>query len=194
MAVNSVDAVSMSHMEEKVSIGEAIARWIHDGDTVFINSGTTTLCVANALKSRKNLNIVTNSLDAAEELSGVPTFRVVLLGGEINVTYSFTYGGDAQEMLSRYQADWAILSVEGVSVRAGITTHHAEEAVVDRMMISGARRVLVAADHSKLGRVGFTKVCDRPENACLVTDGSAQSSDVQMLECAGWRVTITNML
>lgn len=194
MAVNAVDAVAMSRMEEKVSIGEAIAQWIHDGDTVFVNSGTTTLCVANALKIRKNLNIVTNSLDVAEELSGVPTFRVVLLGGEINVTYSFTYGGDAQEMLSRYQADWAILSVEGISVRGGITTHHAEEAVVDRMMIDGARRVLIAADHSKLGRVGFAKVCDRPENARLVTDSAAQSSDIQMLECAGWKVKITNLL
>ena len=53
MAVNSVDAVSMSHMEEKVSIGEAIARWIHDGDTVFINSGTTTFITSVGTSTQK---------------------------------------------------------------------------------------------------------------------------------------------
>ena len=175
-------------LEEKQAIAQAVVDRIHDGDTLFINSGTTTQCVADALRGRSNLNIVTNSLAAAARLGGMPTMRVALLGGEINAHYGFTYGGDTQEQLSRYQADWVILSVEGVSRKAGITTHHAEEAIIDRMMISGARHVLIAADHRKIGRVGFARVCERADNICLVTDGGADESALTELEESGWGI------
>ena len=102
-------------------------------------------------------------------LGDVPTFRVVLLGGAINANYGFTYGADAQTQLAKFQADWAILSVDGVSVRGGITTHHAEEAVIDRMMIAGARSAWVAVDHSKIGRAGFARICDITDHIGLIT-------------------------
>lgn len=130
----------VSYRKEKEAIAKAISRIIKDGDTLFINSGTTTQCIANELKGLNNLNIVTNSLSVATTLGSVASFRVILLGGEINSQYGFTYGADAQEKLSHYHADWAILAVDGVGAKNGITTHHAEEAVLDRMMINGAKK------------------------------------------------------
>ena len=134
------------HGEQKKAIGAAVARMIRDGDTLFINSGTTSEYVAVALSIRRSLNVVTNSVRVAEKLGTVPSFRVLLVGGEINAQYGFTHGGDAQEQLSRYQADWAVLSVDGISARGGITTHHAEEVVIDRMMAAGAKNKLIVAD------------------------------------------------
>ena len=111
---------------------------------------------------RKNLNIVTNSLAVAEELLGVPTLHVILLGGSIHSGSRFTYGENAREQLSRFGADVAILSVDGVSREGEISTCHAEEAILDRLMIGRAGRVLIVADRTKLGRTGFSFVgrCD----------------------------------
>lgn len=157
------------NVEEKQIIANAVANMIRDGDTLFINSGTTTQFVAAALKVRSNLNIVTNSLATAMALGEIPTFRVVLLGGSMNANYGFTYGADALAQLTKYQADWAILSVDGVSVKGGITTHHAEEAGIDRMMIAGARSAWVVVDHTKIGRAGFVRVCDDTNHVGMVT-------------------------
>ena len=79
------------HMEEKIAIAAAAAALVRDGDTLFINSGTTTYFTAIELKQRKNLNVVTNSISVALELGGLPTFRIILLGGDINAQYTFTY-------------------------------------------------------------------------------------------------------
>jgi len=178
-----------AHAEQKKAIGTAVARLIQDGDTLFINSGTTCEHIALALNARRNLNIVTNAVHVAEKLGTIPTFRVLLVGGELNALYGFTHGGDAQEQLSRYQADWAILSVDGISARGGVTTHHAEEVVIDRMMIAGAKNKLIAADGSKIGRAGFSRVCECSGELILVTDGSGDEEALsQLVEC-GVRVT-----
>ena len=173
--------------DEKLAVARAVASMVHDGDTLFINSGSTTQIVANALKERRNLNIVTNSLAAATILGDTPTFRVVLLGGSINATYGFTYGGDAQTQLSKFQADWAFLSVDGVSVRGGITTHHAEEAVIDNMMIDGARSAWIVVDRSKIGRAGFARIGDDLQQVGLVTS-AGDPLETRDLERAGMKI------
>lgn len=169
------------HVGKKRVLAERIAAMVRDGDTLFINSGTTSEAVAAALRVRKNLNIVTNAWPVAMELGGVPTFRVLLIGGEVNAQYGFTHGGDAQEQLSKYQADWSILSVDGISAKGGVTTHHAEEAIIDRIMSAGAKHTLIAADGSKIGRTGFSRVCPCGPALTLVTDSTAESQAVSAL-------------
>lgn len=100
---------------EKRRIAEEAARHLKDGSTLFINSGTTTRHLAVALKQHKSLNVVTNSLAVSMELGNIPSIHVILLGGEINTQYAFTYGEDAREQLKHYQADWAVLSIDGIS-------------------------------------------------------------------------------
>ena len=173
------------HMDRKQAIGEAVAQLVRDGDTLFINSGTTSEQIAAALQIRRNLNIVTNAVNVALALGSVPTFRVLLVGGEINASYGFTHGGDAQEQLSKYQANWSILSVDGMSARGGITTHHAEEAIIDRLMSSGSQRTLVVADSSKIGRTGFSRVCECGPHLTLVTDAEADSQALEELKFQG---------
>lgn len=177
-------------VQEKQAIAQAVLEQVRDGDILFLNSGTTAICLAEALRSRKNLNVVTNSLAVATILGSVSTIRVTLLGGEINAQYGFTYGGDTQEQLSRYQADWAILSVEGVCAEGSITTRHAEEAVIDRLMIARAKQVMVAADHTKIGRTGFARVCQRSVTTTLVTDSAAERVALEQLKESGWNVIL----
>lgn len=179
--------IHISCQKEKEAIAVTVAGLISDGSTLFINSGTTTECIAHALRNKSNLNVVTNSLAVATCLGDTPSIRVVLLGGEINAQYGFTYGGDAQEQLSRYQADWVILSCEGISQPNGITTRHVEESVIDRLMMSSAKQVLLAADHRKLGHVGFAQVC-QCKALTLVTDTRADKEELHALSDCGIRI------
>ena len=176
---------------EKQSIAHAVADRVADGDTLFINSGTTMQAVAEALNVRKNLNVVTNSLAVAAELGAVPGFRVILLGGEINARYGFSYGSDAQEQLGHYQADWAILSLDGIDPQAGLTTYHAEEATINRMMLQRSKQLIVAADHKKVGKKGFFRFHEVGNDVLLITDGRASEQVTQQLESAG--VTVVRL-
>lgn len=134
------------------------------------------------LKQRKNLRIVTNSLTAAIELGSVPSFHVILLGGEINSRDSFTYGNDVLEQLKRYRANYAILSIDGVCAETGISTLHAEEVMVERMMMERANETIIIADSNKLEKEGFLYVCDTEEIDKLVTDQSADPSIIKRLK------------
>ena len=174
----------------KKRLAAVVSGLIRDGDTLMINSGTTTYEIAVELKKHKNLNIVTNSLSVAVELSAHPTFRVILLGGDVNAQYAFTYGSDAQEQLKKYRADYAILSMDGVCPDSGLTTYHAEEALMDRMMLERSQRTIVAAESRKIGREGFSHVCDAAGLGCLVTDSGADKETVDRFRTLGVDVRI----
>lgn len=176
-------------VKEKRAIAAEVAKRIQDGSTLFINCGTTMEIVAEALKDRKNLNIVTNALQVALALGKTATFRVILLGGVMNALYGFTHGNDAQEQLCHYQADWAIMTLDGISVGSGMTICHAEESSISRMMVSHAKHTLVAADHTKIGRAGFFQFRDEMSDVQLVTDSAADPEVLRELENCGVDVT-----
>lgn len=173
---------------QKQALAEEVAKLITDGQTLFFNSGTTTHHIARALKGKKHLNIVTNSLSIAMELGNTATFHVLLLGGEINASYGFTSGGDTQEQLSKYRADWAILSVDGVSAQGGITTCHPEEAIIDRLMMANAKKRLIAATGNKIGTAGFSRICDGDEAIQLITDSSCNKDALLALQERGVQI------
>ncbi len=173
---------SVPRAEEKEAVAQVVAGMIQNGDTLFINSGTTTQMIASALQAHLNLNIVTNSLAVATALENTVGFRVMMLGGELNTKYGFTYGSDVLEKLASYHADWAILSVDGISTDTGITTYHAEEAIIDCQMINGAKRALIVADHTKIGHAGFMKICDCSANMQIITNKSPKAELAQLRE------------
>lgn len=174
-----------SLQKEKHAIANAVLDYINNGDTLFINSGMTTLTVAKILSQRKKLNIVTNSLAVANYLSHQPDVRLILLGGELNANYGFTCGGDALEQLNRYQPEWSILSVDGLHPEHGITTYHADEAMIDRAMIARARKTIFVADHRKIGRVGFSHICNVDPNHIVITDSNCDKPMLEGLQNVG---------
>lgn len=185
----SVDAYSA----QKEAIAKLVLQHVQDGDTLFLNSGTTTLSVAQALCARKRLCVVTNSIRAAEALASQPQTHVVLLGGELNATYGFTYGEDAIAQLGRYQPAWAILAVDGVNAAQGVATYHAEKAMIDRMMLQQAQRAIIAADSRKIGRAGFTSVCRLDGRFTVITDSGADRTELDGIRAVGAAVEVAEM-
>lgn len=179
--------------QSKRAIAEAVLSYIHNGDTLFINSGMTTMAVAEVLCLRKKLNIVTNSLMVANYLAHQADIRLILLGGELNANYGFTYGGDALEQLSRYQPQWSILSVDGVHPEHGITTYHADEAMIDRTMIARAQKTIIVADHRKIGRVGFSHICGVDKQQLLITDSGCDAAVIEQIRERGAEVDVAQL-
>ena len=176
--------------EEKKRIAAFAAKMIHNGERLFINSGSTTYTFAEALMEHRGLSIVTNSIQIARLLGGVQSFHVILVGGELNAYDGFTFGIDATDMLERYRAGYAVLSLDGISPDSGISTLHAAEISVNRMMMDHANQVLFLADHTKLGRGGFSNFASAGKGAILITDDAADRSDVADLEAHGMTVLI----
>ena len=177
------------NQEAKLLIAAAAVKLVLDGETLFINSGTTSYYTARELKLRKNLKVVTNSIPVALELGEVPSFRVILLGGDINTQYSFTYGNNVLEHLRQFRADKTILSMDGIRADAGLTTYHAEEAVVNRVMIERSRETLIVADQRKLGYESFSFVSDLSSVSYLITDAREGEEDaVKEFEKSGLKI------
>lgn len=186
----SADTNSIPMYLEKKAIAQKVLDYIQDGDTLFMNSGTTTLVVAEALSKRRGLHVVTTSLAVAEYMTRLPGIHVVLLGGELNANYGFTHGGDAVEQLRRYRPDWCILSIDGVDADHGITTFHAEEVMIDRMMIDQSKKHIIVADHSKIGRAGFSRICGVHEQLIVITGCGCDEETLQRIEDAGAEVCV----
>ncbi|MHC1693890.1 MAG: DeoR/GlpR family DNA-binding transcription regulator [Eubacteriales bacterium] len=171
--------------EIKRAIAAYVADMIPDGGTLFMNSGITTYFTAMELKKRRNINVVTNSLSVAVELGDVPTFRVILLGGDINAQYSYTHGEDAKVQLSRYKAEYTILSLDGISAEHGLSTLHAEESVINRMMMERSQKTMIVADSSKLGHESFAKFAEISDITYWITDKSTESAMTEKIALKG---------
>lgn len=178
------------NMQYKKSIASAASDIVNDGETLMINSGTTTYFTSVELKRHKNLNIVTNSISVAIELGQQPTFRVILLGGEINAQYSFTYGIDAMAQLEKYKADKTILSVDGIRSDIGLTTYHAEEAIIDKLMMERSRQTIIVADYTKLGHESFSNIGDISSINYWVTNNCVDKKMMNTIKSLGIEVVM----
>jgi len=156
--------------EEKILIAKTCAALIHDGDTLMIDSGTTTCYLARELSGHNNLTIVTNAMQIAEEFVYYNSVNVILLGGNLDLKYQFTYGNNTIAQLQNYRADKMILATDGISPEHGLTTFHYQEAEVSRCMIDRSNSVIVVADHSKIGKEGFAYIAPLDSIDILVTD------------------------
>ncbi len=172
----------------KRALAERVAALIDDNDTIMMNAGTTLAYVLRALRGKKNISIVTNSIPNANEAAFTSSFHVILLGGELDSKYQFTYGQDAEHQIGNYHATKCILSVDGINTEAGLTLYYANEATLARRMIESSDTVIVAADGSKLGRSAFARITDAAKTDILVTAGADGNAETAALSEMGIRI------
>ncbi|WP_441250791.1 DeoR/GlpR family DNA-binding transcription regulator [Kitasatospora sp. McL0602] len=165
--------------DAKQRIGAAVAALIAPGEVVGLNGGTTTTEVARALAVRPEaeraepgqmLTIVTNALNIANELTVRPQVKIVLTGGVARPQSYELIGPLAGLVLAELALDVTVLGVDALDAEHGATAHHEGEASVNRLLAERARRVVVAADSSKLGHRAFAKICGLDRIGTLVTD------------------------
>jgi DeoR family transcriptional regulator of aga operon len=174
--------------EAKRRIGRAAAAEVRDGDSVGLSGGTTVLEVARSLRGRK-VGLVTNAVDTALELAAAPGARVVLLGGVLDYSWGREIVGPlVSVMLDHLQIDTVFASVDGISAESGLTVISELEAQVMRAMAARARRLIVVADHTKIGRTSLTTLAPVGAVNLLVTDAFGTSAELDRIRRAGVRV------
>ncbi|MCU1495221.1 MAG: alkaline phosphatase [Acidimicrobiaceae bacterium] len=156
--------------EQKRRIGAAAAALIPDHVVVGISGGTTTTEAARALVGRSGLTVVTNALNIASELTLRPNIRMVVTGGEARAASFELVGSIAEQTIQGYNLDIVLLGVDGIEAKVGCTTHDSTEALTNEAMVRRARKVIVLADSSKIGRVTFAGICGIEDVDVLITD------------------------
>lgn len=174
----------------KRRIAAHVAAQIPDGASVIIDMGSTTLPVAEALeKSHKDLIIYTNDMSIAEVLAPVAA-ELVLLGGRVVASEMATLGVETLANLSRYRAEYVVISVGGLSARALFTNFSRESAEMHRLMIAQAETPLVLVDSSKYGVIGQVVLDPLPENVDVISDKTPPADIAAALESNGITVTV----
>jgi DeoR/GlpR family transcriptional regulator of sugar metabolism len=180
----TVDERMKTNERQKRAIAGHVATMINEGDTVFLNSGTTAIYISRAIRTIPGILVITNSPLAAQELSYSGECEVVLLGGSYNGPLAFTYGDDAVRQISKYRANRFFLSCDGISVEAGIMTYNTHEVDVNHQFIARSAMVVAVADQSKIGRTSRIRIGSVECLDALITN---EGADREALEAIGER-------
>lgn len=167
-----------SHLrtDEKERIALAAAALVSSGAVVGLSGGTTTTAIAAALAARDDLaeiTVVTNAVNIAAQLATRPDIKVVVTGGVIHSRSYELVGPFVEQLLASIQLDIAFIGVNGISVENGASTQDEREAAVNRMMASRARRAVVVADSTKVGRAAFAQIGRDELFSTVITDAPA---------------------
>jgi len=175
-------------VEEKKLISALIAEVISDGDSIMLDTGSTTAYVARGLDAHRNLSVVTNCTEIARTLAREPSNRVHICGGALRADDWATFGSAAIEFVRQFHVNYAILSIGGITDSGSFMDYHLEEAEFSRAVIQQAKKTIVVADHSKFGNSNFIKVCDFDAIDMLVVDRLPPTNIMHELHEAGVEV------
>ena len=167
------------HHAEKVRIGHAAALTIREGETIMLDSGTTTAEIARQIRflKLKSLNVITNALNIAMEIASLPHVRLIMIGGILRqMSYSLS-GPPAEQALRGLHADRLFLAVDGLDPEIGLMTPDVLEAQLNAVMIQVSREVVVVADSSKFQRRSLSVIAKLDAVHRVITDSGA-SPDV----------------
>ncbi|WP_423185090.1 DeoR/GlpR family DNA-binding transcription regulator [Arthrobacter sp. NyZ413] len=173
---------------EKEAIARSALAELPDGGAIILDAGTTTYRLAEILPADRELGVVTHSLPIATLLAGRPNITLHLVGGTIRGTTLAAVGAWAERSLADVRADVAFLGANGLTVEDGLTTPDMAEAVVKRALVQAGKRVVVLADHTKIGRTGLGLVAPITSIDTLITDTGLNSALAEELETAGVHV------
>ncbi len=173
------------HRAAKAAIARAAARIVRDGQSVLLDSGTTTLAVARELKARRGLTVLTTSLPIASELQYCQDVELLLLGGVVRRGSPDLSGALTEENIERLRADVAMLGADGIDAAGNVYNASLAVARMLEKMAASARKVYVVADHSKIGRPALARFGSLVRWAGLITDAGLDKALLRRLRGAG---------
>jgi DeoR family transcriptional regulator of aga operon len=174
--------------EEKQRIGRLAATLVHDGDSIFLSSGTTVLEVARHLRQHRRLTVITNSLLVINALADLPEITLVSLGGLFRTSEMSFIGHVAEQSLLEVRADKVIFGIRALDVEQGLTSAYLPETMTDRAILRIGREVIVVADHTKCGSLSTAFVAPLSAVHTLITGSEADPDFLAAVAARGLRV------
>ncbi|EEX36288.1 DeoR family transcriptional regulator [Vibrio metschnikovii] len=187
---HSVEDKNQLNKVLKQKIAAAAVTLIEKGDTLILDSGTTTYYIAEALRNAHDLVVMTNGLNIANALFSAEGVEVMLTGGKLRRKSMSFYGIEADNILEHYHFNKLFLGVDGFNLEKGITTYNENEARLNRRMCNIADEVIVVTDSSKFGKVSLHKILETARVDKIVTDEGIPKEYLQGLEQLGITVIV----
>jgi DeoR family transcriptional regulator of aga operon len=157
------------HVAQKRAIARAVAAIVPDGSSLLIDSGSTTLEVAEALRGHRDLTVITNDVRVAAAVAEQGDTRLIVLGGEVLPAVYTLASQRAVDLIGEFNVDFAVMGADAVDAQA-ITNTNSNEVAMKRAMLEAARQVLVVADSSKFGRSALVRVAGLEAVDLILTD------------------------
>jgi DeoR family fructose operon transcriptional repressor len=180
---------SRRHRQRKEDIAALASERVHEGEVVMLDSGSTTHALARALKARRQtLSVITCDLMIALELSDVPGFDVVIVGGSVRPRLYSVVGTLTEELLTSFHANHAFLGADAIDAEVGVTNANLAEVGVKRRLANASSDTVLLADHSKFGKVSLARVAGLDAFDAIITDAGLPDGDVARFAEAGARL------
>lgn len=188
----SVQEKYSEHHFVKMRLGQAVADLVVDGDSIIIDSGTTTEEVAHCLLGHKRLTVMTNGLNIANELAKNESVEMRITGGKLRKKSMSFYGRQAEDGLRHLNFDKVILGVDGFDLSAGISTYFEHEATLNRLMCDVSSEIIAVTDSSKFDQCGFHLIRPYSAISILVTDKGIPEAYAKALADSGVKVILVD--
>ncbi len=188
--VRSMALQHRDHMDAKARIGRAAATLVGDGETIILDSGSTTTEVAANLLGRRDMTVITNALNIALTLGAEPGFDVHMSGGHFKAPTLSLSGERSADYFRGLFVQKLFLATAAIDLDAGLTYPALSDIAVKRAMIDAAERVILVADSSKIGMRSFSSLGGLELVHTLVTDDGISAADRTAIEAAGVEVMI----
>lgn len=164
------------HRSAKQAIAQAALSSIEEGSTIYLDYGTTTYALADALVlAKRRIRVLTNSLPIATRLSRSERAETIILGGVVRGNEGSLYGPIAEKVLESMYMDVGFFSCAGINAVAGVTNHHALEGATSQKAMSHCRSVVVLAAEDKLDTIAVNRLADLSQLDLVITTGTPGS-------------------
>ena len=181
---------SKKRRAEKEKIGAKAAELIKDGETIILDSGTTTMEVAANLGNFKNLTVITNALNIAGALIDFPDIKVIVPGGTLRRNSISLIGAIAEQAIQNYYCDKLFIGVDGIDTEHGISTPNPEEAQLNKLMIKNSKELIVVTDSSKFLKRSFVLISGIEDVDTIITDSGIPDKEYKKLITMGKKVIV----
>lgn len=175
--------------DPKRRIAAAAANMVREGDTIILDSGSTTKLLAEELLSRKNITVITNNLAAAYVLSENKDITLVVCGGTLRHKTVSLHGALAEYALRGVTANIMFVGADGLDGQNGITTFN-EGYAISAIMAAAANQVVVVSDSTKFSRKGFNTVLPINQIDMIITDLDAPEGQINYFQRTGMKLLL----
>ncbi|MDE6889092.1 MAG: DeoR/GlpR family DNA-binding transcription regulator [Eubacterium sp.] len=169
----------------KQLIARLASRMVHDGDSLMLDASSTAVYIARALKEKKNLVVITNSIEIIIELLDMTDWKVLSTGGASRVSSYALVGPQTDKMLRDYHVDRAFVSCKGFDLDAGFTDSDELHANNKKTMLDAAKEKILVVDSSKFGETAFVSIGALADINVVVTDKKPDDKWLQAFQAAG---------
>lgn len=180
--VRSFSLTHQDNLDKKELIAKKCLEFIDDGDTIILDSGSTTTEIAKKLKGVKNLTVITNALNIALMLGVEPGIEVIMTGGEFKPPTLSLTGQKAADFFNGLNVHKLFLATAGLSLKAGLTYPSISDLVVKKAMINAAETTYLVADSTKIGKSSFASLGALSLIDYIITDAGIQEKHKNLLK------------